>query len=110
MRIVIYESAEPLTLGERFMAFLVQEAQPDGNADSYRSCLLPVRFTAETALGARNRALAFWDDETAKATARKERGKALGKSRRVAVATASGAGRGFGSARSIGLESTETAS
>jgi hypothetical protein len=85
MRVVLYESSEPLRADERFMAFLVSDTPQNGNAVSSHSCLLPVRFCAGTAQGAHERALRFWDDETAKERQKRERGEALGARRRRAA-------------------------
>ena len=83
--IIIYEANEPLTEGQRFMAFLT--APLKYNVDSRRFGLLPVQFTAGTALEARQRAIAFWKDETIKARAMRERGRKLGLARRKAPLT-----------------------
>ena len=50
--------------------------------DDGQKSLLPVYFMAETAEGARNRAIAFWNDENAKKEAKAERGRKLGLARR----------------------------
>lgn len=84
MRTIVYESAAPLTEGQRFMAFLVHDwARKDKTTGtvSSGSSLLPVRFVSDSSAGATSKALAFWKDETAKEWAKKERGAALGKSR-----------------------------
>lgn len=80
MRVVIYKTDTPLRPRQKFMAFLVAEAPQNGNAVSSHSCLLPVRFCAETAprcprnrfgvLERRNR------QETAKGSAVQDPGRA----------------------------------
>jgi hypothetical protein len=85
MRVVLYESSEALRTDERFMAFLVSDPSPSGDAVSSHSCLLPVRFCSGTAQGAQERALAFWDVETSKKRQKQERGDALGARRRRAA-------------------------
>ena len=85
MRIVVYQTAEPLRPSEKFMAFLVTgNTAPleGGGGVSSHSCLLPVRFCAETAQGARELALAFWDEEIAKERSRRSRALLLGERRR----------------------------
>jgi len=85
MRVVVYQSADPLSETERFLAFLSEEVALTENGKKTGMTamrLLPVRFAGETALAAENRAMAFWNDEIAKALAKAERGRALGLSRR----------------------------
>lgn len=85
MDTIVYETAAPLKDGERFMAFLVQqvsERDSKGRKTGQAiSIMLPVRFMAGSAEDARNKAIAFWNDETAKKRAQEERGRALGKRR-----------------------------
>jgi 2,4-dienoyl-CoA reductase-like NADH-dependent reductase (Old Yellow Enzyme family) len=75
IRTVVYEALDATKPSDRFMAYLAQGA--DG-----QNGLLPVRFMSETAEGARNRAIAFWNDEKAKKAAMVERGRKLGEARR----------------------------
>ncbi len=72
---VVYEAVDATKPSDRFMAYLAQGV--DG-----QNGLLPIYFMAETAEGARNRAIAFWDDENAKKAAKAERGRKLGLARR----------------------------
>ena len=72
IRIVVYETTEPLRPDERFLAFVT-----DG------SSVLPVRFMSASADGAREAAIAFWITETAKNAAKKANTKV-----RVAAAAA----------------------
>jgi hypothetical protein len=83
LRTVVYEALDATKPSDRFMAYLVQGA--DG-----QNGLLPVCFRAETAEGARNRAIAFWNDEKAKKAAMAERGRKLGKARRKRLPTLPG--------------------
>jgi hypothetical protein len=82
---VLYESAEPLVPGERFMAGLVQLVDERGAnrklTGNKVKVHLPMAFYAETADGAINRALAFWHDEKTKAEAKSERMRQLHKSK-----------------------------
>ena len=59
MKVVLYETAAPLGPSQRFMAFLADD-----------SGLLPVRFCAATAQGARDGALGFWQTETSRQVAK----------------------------------------
>jgi hypothetical protein len=83
---VLYESALPLSSGQRFMAILTQlvDERDSHNKKTGNQIWihLPVTFFADTADGAVNRALQFWKDETAKEAAKIERGKMLGQTRR----------------------------
>lgn len=76
MKVVIYETAEPLTPSERFIAFLAHDGSrtKDGVTTRWES-LLPVHFPASTAEDAQNNALRFWMDETAKAAAKRHLGR-----------------------------------
>ena len=82
MRVVLYETKAPLRPDQKYLAFLVSETPTGANAVSSHSCLLPVRFCAETGQGARGRALAFWNDEIARERQKVERCRLLGERRR----------------------------
>ena len=69
---VVYQALDTTKPSDRFMAFLI----------STETGLLPVYFRAATAEGARSRAIAFWNDEKAKAAALAERCRKLGEARR----------------------------
>lgn len=88
MKTVLYETGNPLRPGERWICWLTEERtlidkdrKPTGET---KTVFLPVYFFGEGPMVAEERALAFWNDEKAKATAKKERGRALGASRRAA--------------------------
>lgn len=82
---VLYESTKPISKGREFLAFLVIDA--DEVIDRKKTGRkvkdqLPVTFYGHTAIEAVQKARTFWIEETAKARAKVERGKALGASRR----------------------------
>jgi hypothetical protein len=86
--VIVYETQTPLKPDQRFFAFLVQEIE-ERDAKRVKTgnkvpSILPVRFSSATADGARDTALQFWKDETAKAEALRERGRQLGKARAAA--------------------------
>lgn len=86
MKTVVYETQEPLRQTERFIAWLTEEYHIKVKrklTGETKTVFLPVYFFGETAQGARDRALAFWDVETAKKQAHKERGKTLARSKKV---------------------------
>ena len=82
---VVYQSVDDVPEKERFMSFLTQEvAVRDAKGKKTgetRIERLPIHFTAESAEGARNTAIAFWQGEIAKEQAKKGRGVLLGKKR-----------------------------
>ena len=84
VRIYTADLAPP---SERFMAFLLQEVSvvdaKGRKTGEQKIIMLPVRFMADSAEGARNKAIAFWQDEIAKERAKKERGADLGNSRKA---------------------------
>ena len=69
---VVYQALDTTKPSDRFMAFLT----------STETGLLPVYFRAEIVESARNRAIAFWNDENARKAALLERGRKLGEARR----------------------------
>ena len=85
MRVVTYETAAPLRSGERWIAWLTEDravVNKDGKkTGETKTVFLPVYFFGESYLGARERALAFWDDEKAKKVAKAERCRQLGRSK-----------------------------
>ena len=85
MKVVIYETDDPLREGERFIAWLTEERaivdKDRKKTGETKTVFLPVYFFGETYLDAAKRASAFWNDEKAKKAAREARGKALGKLR-----------------------------
>ncbi len=90
MKIVLYETNAPLREGERWIAWLTEE-QAIVDKDRQRTgetklAFLPVYFFGDTYITAQERALAFWNDEKAKAAGRTERGRKLGQSRSKAAA------------------------
>lgn len=90
---VIYRSANPLSPAKEYLAFLVVEANEivDRKKTGRKvKDTLSVVFYGTTPEGARDKAIAFWEEETAKAKARVERGKKLGESRRKSPAGHSG--------------------
>jgi len=70
---VIYKSDSPIVPGRKFCAFLVKDEEQ-----------LPMVFWATTESEADSKARDWWQTETAKAAAKVEHGKKLGKSRRKA--------------------------
>ena len=85
MRVVTYETADPLRSGERWIAWLTEDravVDKDGKkTGDIKTVFLPVYFFGESHLGARERALAFWDDKKAKKVARTELCRKLGRSK-----------------------------
>lgn len=85
MRVVTYETDDPLREGERFIAWLTEERaivdKDHKKTGETKTVFLPVYFFGESHIAATQRASAFWDDEKAKNEARKERGRKLGQSR-----------------------------
>lgn len=82
---VIYESQNPIKPGREFLAFIVVEANElDGKKPTGRKVKdqLAVTFYGTSATEADAKARKFWEEETAKAKARVERGRALGSSRK----------------------------
>jgi len=49
----------------------------------FKTVFLPVYFTGQSYDEAKDRAIAFWNDEKGKEAARKERGRKLGQSRKI---------------------------
>jgi hypothetical protein len=81
----LYESDNPIAPEKRFCAFLVREADEVKDREKTGRKVkehLPVAFYAETGNAARDKAIQFWNDETAKAKAKAERGKILSKSKK----------------------------
>lgn len=72
---VVYEAVDAAMPADRFMAFIMHEE----NGRKRRST---VYFRADTAQGARDVAIAFWNDANAKKVAMAERGRKLGMARR----------------------------
>jgi hypothetical protein len=86
---VIYESKKPTAAGREFLAFIVVDAdEMDGKKKTGRKVKdqLPVAFYGRSAIEVVEKARKFWADETAKARAKAEHGKALGESRRKKAA------------------------
>jgi hypothetical protein len=78
---VLYESDNPITPERRFCAFLVRDIEEKKTGRKVKD-QLPVIFYAATGNAARERAIQFWETETAKAKAKAEHGKKLGQSRK----------------------------
>ena len=79
---VIYQSDNPVYPGRKFAAFIVKwvdEVVDHKKTGQKIKNQLPVIFYGTTAEQAHERAMTFWDEETAKAKAKTERGKALAK-------------------------------
>lgn len=75
--LVTYESQEPLSEGSRFLTFIkIPKSKPKG------FCRSPVYFEGESYQSSREKAIAFWDDETAKLKASRERIDKLNASKR----------------------------
>ncbi len=69
MKIVLYESNEPLREGERWIALLTEEQfiTIDGNpTGETKTVFLPVYFFGSGSGVAHDRAMAFWQGEKAK--------------------------------------------
>ena len=81
-KVITYSTQEPLREGERWIAWLTEDravVDKDGKkTGEAKTVFLPVYFFGDTYITARERALAFWDDEKAKAAAKTERGRKLG--------------------------------
>jgi len=88
MRIITYESDDPLREGERFIAWLTEERftldKDRKRTGEVKTVFLPVYFFGESHIAATQRASAFWQDENAKKAAQKERGRKLGLSKTAA--------------------------
>ena len=86
-KVVLYEATEPLRDSERWIAWLTEDraiVNKDGKkTGDTKTVFLPVYFFGESYLGARDRALAFWDDKKAKKVAKAERGRKLGRSKSI---------------------------
>jgi hypothetical protein len=85
MKIVVYETDDALREGEEFIAWLTEERavvdKDRKKTGRFKTVFLPVYFFGESHIEATQRALAFWEDEKAKAAAKSERGRALGRLR-----------------------------
>lgn len=85
MRVVTYETDDPLREGERFIAWLTEDQaivdKQGKKTGKTKTAFLPVYFFGESHVAATQRASAFWDYEKAKAAAKTERGRKLGQSR-----------------------------
>lgn len=75
---------------EQFVAFLFN-AVPlivgGKKTSEFAAAFLPVRFMGDSYETARNKAIAFWESETAKAAAKKEQGRKAGLARRKEAMT-----------------------
>lgn len=82
---VIYESKNPTAKGREFLSFIVIDVdEMDGKKKTGNKVKnqLPVAFYGHSAIEVVEKARKFWAEETAKARAKSEHGKALGESRR----------------------------
>ena len=78
----LYESEAPINPARKFCAFLVRDVTEVKDGKRTGNIVkehLPLAFYAATGEEATRKAIQFWDDETAKERARKERGRALAK-------------------------------
>ena len=84
-KVVLYEATDPLRKGERWIAWLTEDRavvdEPGKKTGDIKTVFLPVYFFGESYLGARDRALAFWDDKNARKVARAERCRKLARSK-----------------------------
>lgn len=67
-----------ITFLARYLDVVDKHKKPTGEV---KLDLLPVRFSGPSRVVAEAKAMAFWDDETAKKRQQQDRGRALGKSR-----------------------------
>lgn len=77
MRVVTYETDDPLRENERFIAWLTEERaivdKDRKRTGQTKTVFLPVYFFGESHIAATQRASAFWNDERAKKAAKSDR-------------------------------------